>query len=140
MLGVSAGSEHKTFMNKLLLVAAGGAVGSVARYMVGMGAMRVMTPGWPHGTFAVNIVGGFLMGFLASWLAHRGQGSSEQWRLLLGVGFMGGFTTFSSFSLETALMIQKRDYFQALSYSAASVLLSVAALFAGLLVARKVFA
>ena len=140
MLGVRAGSEHKTLMNKLLLVAAGGAVGSVARYMVGVGAMRVMGPGWPHGTFTVNILGGFLMGCLVSWLAHRGAASGENWRLLLGVGVMGGFTTFSSFSLETALMIQKRDYLQALSYSAASVLLSVAALFAGLLVARKVFA
>jgi CrcB protein len=127
-------------MNKLLLVAAGGAVGSVARYLVGVGAMRVMGPGWPYGTFTVNVVGGFLMGCLASWLAHRGSASSEQWRVLLGVGALGGFTTFSSFSLETALMIQKRAYGQAFSYSAASVLLSVAALFAGLLVARKVFA
>jgi CrcB protein len=127
-------------MNKLLLVAAGGAVGSVARYLVGVGAMRVMSPGWPYGTFTVNLLGGFLMGCLASWLAHRGTGTGEQWRVLLGIGVLGGFTTFSSFSLETALMIQKRDYLQAFSYSAASVLLSVAALFAGLLVARRIFA
>ncbi|WP_299008598.1 fluoride efflux transporter CrcB [uncultured Caulobacter sp.] len=127
-------------MNKLLLVAAGGAVGSVARYLVGVGALRVMGSGWPYGTFTVNIAGGFLMGCLASWLAHRGATSSEPWRILLGVGVMGGFTTFSSFSLETALMIQKRAYLQAFSYSAASVLLSVAALFAGLLIARRIFA
>ena len=140
MLGVSARSAHKALMNKLLLVAAGGAVGSVARYLVGVGAMRVMGSGWPYGTFTVNIVGGFLMGCLASWLALRGNGSGEPWRVLLGVGVMGGFTTFSSFSLETALMIQKRDYVPAVSYAAASVLLSVAALFAGLLIVRKVFA
>ncbi len=127
-------------MNKLLLVAAGGAVGSVARYLVGVGALRVFGSGWPYGTFTVNVVGGFLMGCLASWLAHRGAASSEPWRVLLGVGVMGGFTTFSSFSLETALMIQKRAYLQAFSYSAASVLLSVAALFAGLLIARRIFA
>lgn len=127
-------------MNKLLLVAAGGAVGSVARYLVGVGALRAFGSGWPYGTFTVNIVGGFLMGCLASWLAQRGAASSEPWRVLLAVGVMGGFTTFSSFSLETALMIQKRAYLQAFSYSAASVLLSVAALFAGLLIARKVFA
>ncbi|ADG10021.1 fluoride efflux transporter CrcB [Caulobacter segnis] len=127
-------------MNKLLLVAAGGAVGSVARYLVGVGALRAFGSGWPYGTFTVNVVGGFLMGCLASWLAHRGAASSEPWRVLLGVGVMGGFTTFSSFSLETALMIQKRAYLQAFSYSAASVLLSVAALFAGLLIARRIFA
>jgi CrcB protein len=140
VLGVRGRSAHKAFMNKLLLVAAGGAVGSVARYLVGVGALRVMGPGWPYGTFTVNIAGGFLMGCLAAWLAHRGAVANEQWRVLLGVGALGGFTTFSSFSLETALMIQKRDYIPAFSYSAASVLLSVAALFAGLLVARKVFA
>lgn len=127
-------------MNKLLLVAAGGAVGSVARYMVGVGAMRVMGTGWPYGTFTVNIVGGFLMGCLASWLAHRGTVGSETWRVALGVGVLGGFTTFSSFSLETALMIQKRDYLQAFSYSAASVLLAISALFAGLLIARRILA
>ena len=127
-------------MNKLLLVAAGGAVGTVARYHVGVGALRAFGSGWPYGTFTVNVVGGFLMGCLASWLAHRGAASSEHWRVLLGVGVMGGFTTFSSFSLETALMIQKRAYLQAFSYSAASVLLSVAALFAGLLIARRIFA
>lgn len=127
-------------MNKLLLVAAGGAVGSVARYLVGVGAMRVMGTGWPYGTFTVNIVGGFLMGCLASWFAHRGTVGSETWRVALGVGVLGGFTTFSSFSLETALMIQKRDYLQAFSYSAASVLLAISALFAGLLIARRILA
>jgi CrcB protein len=127
-------------MTKLLLVAAGGAVGSVARYLVGAQALRLMGPAWPYGTFAVNVIGGFLMGVLASWLAHRGNVNHEPVRLLLAVGVMGGFTTFSAFSLETALMIQKRDYSQAFTYSAASVLLSVAALYAGLLIARRMFA
>ncbi len=127
-------------MNKLLLVAAGGAFGSVARYLVGVGAMRVMGPGWPYGTFTVNLAGGLLMGLLTAWLAHRDGVFQESWRVLLGVGVLGGFTTFSSFSLETALMIERRDYLHAFSYSAASVILSVAALFAGLTIARRIFA
>lgn len=127
-------------MTKLLLVAAGGAVGSVARYLVGAQALRLFGSAWPYSTFAVNIAGGFLMGVLASWLAHRANANHETARLLLAVGVMGGFTTFSAFSLETALMIQKRAYGQAFTYSAASVLLSVAALFAGLLIARRIFA
>lgn len=127
-------------MSKLLLVALGGAAGSVVRYLVGAQALRVFGSGWPYGTFAVNIVGGFLMGALVGWLAHRGGVDQERWRLLIGVGMLGGFTTFSAFSLEVALMIEKRAYGQAFSYSAASVLLSVAALFAGMLIARRVFA
>jgi CrcB protein len=127
-------------MSKLLFVALGGAAGSVARYLVGAQTLRAFGSAWPCGTFTVNVVGGFLMGALAGYLAHRGAGDQERWRLLLGVGMLGGFTTFSAFSLEAALMIEKRAYGQAFSYAAASVLLSVAALFAGLLVARRLFA
>ena len=127
-------------MSKLIFVALGGAAGAVARYLVGVHALRSFGPHWPWGTFAVNVVGGFLMGALAGWLAHRGGADQERWRLLLGVGVLGGFTTFSAFSLEAALMIEKRAYGQAFSYTAGSVLLSVAALFAGLMIARRVFA
>lgn len=127
-------------MTKLLLVAAGGAVGSVARYLVGAQALRLFGSAWPYGTFTVNVAGGFLMGVLASWLAHRGNAHHEQVRVLLAVGVLGGFTTFSAFSLETALMIQKRAYAPAFTYSAASVLLSVAALYAGMFIARRIFA
>lgn len=127
-------------MTKLLLVAAGGAVGSVARYLVGAQALRFFGSAWPYGTFTVNVAGGFLMGVLASWLAHRGNANHEQVRVLFAVGVLGGFTTFSAFSLETALMIQKRAYTQAFTYSAASVLLSVAALYAGMFIARRIFA
>jgi len=126
-------------MNRLLLVAAGGAVGSVARYMVGVQALRLLGPAWPYGTLIVNVVGGFLMGLLASWLAHRGDANGEHWRVLLGVGLMGGFTTFSAFTLETALMIEKRAYGEAFTYTAASVLLALAALFAGMMIARRIF-
>ncbi|CAN7185254.1 fluoride efflux transporter CrcB [Caulobacter sp. LjRoot300] len=126
-------------MTKLLLVAAGGALGSVARYLVGIQALRLFGSNWPYGTFIVNLAGGLLMGMLVGWLAHRGDANQEQWRVMLGVGVMGGFTTFSAFSLETALMIEKRAYAQAFTYTTASVILSVTAVFAGLLIARRIF-
>ena len=127
-------------MTKLLFVAAGGAFGAVARYLVGGQTLRLFGPNWPYGTLTVNLTGGLLMGMLVGWLAHRGGANQELWRVLLGVGVLGGFTTFSAFSLETALMIEKRAYVQAFTYTTASVILSVAAVFAGLLIARRIFA
>lgn len=129
-------------MQALLLVGAGGAAGAVARYLLGVQTLRWTASGWPVGTFAANVLGGFLMGLLAGVLAHRGgtAGGGETWRLLLGVGVLGGFTTFSAYSLEVALMIEKRAFGQAFAYSLGSVVLSVAALFAGLMLARRVFA
>lgn len=126
-------------MQALLLVGAGGAAGAVARYLLSVQTLRWSASGWPVGTFAANVAGGFLMGLLAGVLAHRGQGG-ETWRLLLGVGVLGGFTTFSAYSLEVALMIERRAFGQAFAYSLGSVALSVAALFAGLMLARRVFA
>lgn len=127
-------------MEKVLLVAAGGAVGAVARYGLGVQAFRLWGPGWPFGTFIANISGGLAMGLLAGWLAHRGGADQERMRVLLGVGALGGYTTFSAFSLETALMIERRTYGLAFSYVAASVLLSITALFVGLMLARRAFA
>jgi len=127
-------------MDKLLFVAVGGAVGAMARYALGVQTLRMWGAGWPYGTFVANVVGGLLMGVLAGFLAHRGGGDQERLRLLLGVGVLGGFTTFSAFSLETALMIERRNYGQAFGYTLASVVLSVTALFLGLLLARKAFA
>lgn len=126
-------------MTRFLLVAAGGALGSMARYGLGLTLGRVL-PGaaWPWGTFAANLIGGLLMGLLAGWLAYRGQGG-EGVRLFAAVGLLGGFTTFSAFSLETALMIQRRDWGMAGLYVAVSTVLAVAALFLGLMIARRAF-
>ena len=127
-------------MQTLLLVAAGGAAGAVARYLLGVQAGRVLGTGWPYGTLAANVMGGLLMGALAATLAWRGGADQEKWRLLLGVGLLGGFTTFSAYSLEIALMVERRAYGQAALYGLGSVLLSVAALFAGLILVRRLLA
>ncbi len=127
-------------MDRLLLVFVGGGLGSMARYLAGVGVAKTLGPGWPYGTFAVNVLGGLVMGLLAGWLALRGGADQERWRVLIGVGVLGGFTTFSSFSLETALMLERRDYGAAAGYVAASVVLAIGALFLGLLAARRIFA
>lgn len=119
-----------------LLVMIGGALGALARYQFGHMAGRMLGSGWPWGTLGVNIIGGLAMGLLAGWLARHGSGGGEQARLLLGVGVLGGFTTFSAFSLETALMIERGQLGGAAAYAGLSVLLSVGALFGGLFTMR----
>ncbi|MGH6965831.1 MAG: fluoride efflux transporter CrcB [Phenylobacterium sp.] len=124
----------------LLLVGLGGAFGAICRYLLGAQVGRSLGTAWPYGTLAANVIGGLLMGVLIGALAYRGGADQEKWRLLLGVGVLGGFTTFSAFSLETALMIERKTYFAAAGYSLISVVLSVSALFAGLLLIRRMFA
>lgn len=127
-------------MLNLFLVGLGGAVGSICRYLLNVGAARALGPGYPYGTLAANVSGGLAMGLLVGVLAHRGGADQERIRLLLAVGVLGGFTTFSSYSLETARMIETRQYVQALGYGLGSVVLAVSAVFAGLILARRVFA
>ncbi len=126
-------------MNGLLYVALGGALGASARHMLGMAMFRVMGPGYPWGTLFANVIGGLLMGILIGWLAFKVSGG-ENLRLLLGVGALGGFTTFSSFSLEAVRMIETKAYGLAAGYISASVILSILAVFIGLMMARKLFA
>lgn len=113
-------------MMQVLLVALGGALGSVARYGVGFAAARWLGLGFPWGTLTVNIVGGLAMGLLA---ARIGPGQ-EDLRLLLGVGILGGFTTFSAFSLETVRLMEQGPA-QAMLYVLASLILSVGACWLG---------
>ena len=127
-------------MTNWLWVALGGAAGSVARYGLGVQAGRWLGDGWPWGTFIANVVGGLLMGALAGWLALKGGADQERWRLLLGVGVLGGFTTFSAFSLETVLMFDRRGLAWAALYVGASLALAIAAVGAGLLLTRKALA
>lgn len=104
--------------------------------------LRALGPDKPLGfmsaTFCANVIGSFLMGVLVGWMALRVSGG-ENIRLFLGVGLLGGFTTFSAFSLEAINMFERRDYGTLLAYISGSVLLSCAALLIGLILARKVF-
>ena len=121
-------------MNSLLLVMAGGAAGSGARYVTGRATLAAFGAGYPWGTLIVNLVGGLLMGLVIGMLARMSAG--EHWRLLLAVGALGGFTTFSAFSLEIVLMLQRGEIALATGYALASVIGSCAALVAGLALTR----
>ena len=124
-------------MNQIFLVMGGGAVGAALRYQLGR-HIGHLTSGatWPWGTFAANLIGGFAMGLLAGWLARGSSVPGEPVRLLLGVGLLGGFTTFSAFSLETTMLLQRGQTVSAFFYISASVFMGLAALQLGLLVMR----
>lgn len=124
-------------MNLLLLAAAGGAVGAAGRYLVGIGAARLLGYDFPWGTLIVNVVGCFVMGLLIEAAALRWSMSNEM-RTFLATGILGGFTTFSAFSMDFALLVERKAYAGAALYAGASVTLSLLALFAGLAVVRAV--
>lgn len=123
----------------LLLVAAGGGAGAILRYLLSFALARG-AGAWPWPTFIANIAGGLAMGLLAGWLSLRSGDEGERMRLLLGVGLLGGFTTFSAFSLETLMMVERRAWGQAALYAGASVVLSTGAVFLGLLLMRRLAA
>lgn len=115
----------------VLLVAIGGALGSVCRYLVGVGAGRLLGPDFPFGTMIVNIVGSFAMGLFIELLALKFNGSEEV-RLFVAVGILGGFTTLSSFSLDSIVLFERGAIAAAAIYVGGSIVLSLAALVAGL--------
>jgi len=119
----------------LLAIAIGGALGSLARYAVASLVQSAAWPGFPWGIFAVNISGGFIMGVIVELGALKLHFTPEL-RAFLTVGVLGGYTTFSTFSLDSALLIERGAYASAAMYIAGSALLSVAALFAGLWIVR----
>jgi CrcB protein len=121
----------------LLQVALGGALGASLRYLTGVATLRLMGPGFPWGTLTVNVLGSFAMGVLVVTLAHLG---GNRFAPLLMTGLLGGFTTFSAFSLDAVTLYERGEVALAGGYVAASVVLSLAALFAGLLVARSLVA
>ena len=127
-------------MNGFLAVAAGGAIGASLRHGVGLMAVRHLPSGWPHGTFAVNLLGSLLMGLLVGWLALKAEGLHQTTRLFLATGLLGGFTTFSAFSLEAVTLLERGLLGQAAAYVLLSVGASMGALFLGAMLARGLWA
>lgn len=117
----------------LLQVAAGGALGAMARYLTGLAALRLVGGSFPWGTLVVNVAGSFLIGVLFAALEARGAMRLAPFLL---TGVLGGFTTFSAFSLDTAALVGRGALFPAAAYVVASVTLSLAAVTAGLALAR----
>ncbi|KQV81593.1 fluoride efflux transporter CrcB [Rhizobium sp. Root1220] len=122
-------------MTQALLVAIGGAIGSVLRYYVGQWALRLAGPAFPWGTLTVNVVGCFVIGVFSEMIARRFDGSPEL-RMLLMTGFLGGLTTFSTFSLDSISLFEQGATAEGAIYMIASVGLSMAAVFAGLSIMR----
>ena len=125
-------------MKHLLLVASGSAVGASLRYLTGIAALRWFGASFPWGTLMVNVVGSFAMGVLAEFIVRK-LGASSELRLLLMTGLLGGYTTFSAFSLDAVLLIERGAYSAATGYVLASVIGSIIALLLGLLLARSLF-
>ncbi len=121
-----------------LIIFLGGGIGAALRHAVNRGALALLGPSFPFGTLIVNVLGSFLMGVLVVALIARGEGDQPM-RLFLGTGILGGFTTFSAFSLDAALMWQRGDYMALGLYVSASVVVSIVALFAGMAAARAWF-
>lgn len=122
-------------MNMILAVAAGGAIGAVLRLFVGRGMFYLMGSEFPWGTLVVNILGSFLVGLFVEILFLR-YSLSHEWQGFIIIGVFGGFTTFSAFSLEVSLMIEKGDFSTAALYGLVSMFIGVLALFIGLFAGR----
>ena len=123
-------------MFNLVLVAIGGAIGASLRHLVNLAALRVVGAGFPWGTLAVNVVGSLAMGVFIELLARRFNASNEL-RLFVATGILGGFTTFSAFSLDFAVLWQRGEILPAFGYALGSVIISILALFLGLWLARS---
>lgn len=122
-------------MQMLLAIAAGGALGAVSRHYVAGQVLRVMGPGFPYGTMLVNVLGSLLMGLMITAFSVKFE-TSQTLRGFLTVGLLGGFTTFSTYSLEAALLIERGDWTGAALYAFGSMALGLAALFAGIWLGR----
>lgn len=119
-----------------LIVFFGAGIGGVCRHGVNQGVARLVGAGFPIGTLTINILGSLLMGLIAGYFALRGQ-APQHLRLFLTTGILGGFTTFSAFSLDAALLYERGQSMASAAYVASSVVLSIVGLFLGLFVVRQ---
>ena len=124
-------------MKNLLLIFAGGGVGSVLRYALSRWINNLSTDHFPYGTFLVNIIGCFLIGFIMFYTERYGD-NAGQWRLLLATGLCGGFTTFSTFSLESTELISEQHLLVFFAYAIGSIAVGLLATYGGLLLGRSV--
>lgn len=122
-------------MSTYIAIAFGGAIGAVSRYWLYSAVQRLHDSGFPLGTFVVNVLGSFLIGVFFVLLAEKAQ-IAEQWRPIIVVGFLGGLTTFSTFSLDALLLFEQGHYNTALFYIISSIVLSLIAAFAGMQLTR----
>ena len=118
-----------------LIIFLGAGLGGAMRHGVNLAAVRALGYGFPFGTLIVNVLGSFLIGLLAGYFAFR-TGIDQHLRLFLTTGVLGGFTTFSAFSLDAALLFERHDYWLGAAYVAASVGVSLLALLVGLAIYR----
>ncbi|MBR1218741.1 fluoride efflux transporter CrcB [Bradyrhizobium sp. U87765 SZCCT0131] len=118
-----------------LLVFVGGGLGATLRHAINMLCARWFGTGFPYGTFLINISGSIVMGLIAGYLAFRGQ-AAQPWRLFLMTGVLGGYTTFSAFSLDSMLLYERGEIGLAAFYVAGSVVLAIAGLVAGMALVR----
>ena len=119
-----------------LVVFLGGGLGAALRHGVNLAAARLLGTHFPFGTLTVNVVGSLVMGLMAAWFAFEGS-PSQHWRLFLTTGMLGGFTTFSTFSLDTALLYERGELGLAALYVAVSVAAGLVGLFGGLALVRS---
>ncbi len=125
-------------MGMMLAIASGGAIGAVLRHLVGLVSLKFLGSGFPYGTLSVNVLGSFIMGVLVAYFAHHWNPTQEV-RAFLTVGMLGAFTTFSTFSLETITLWERGEIISSALYVLASVVLSIMALAAGLLLIRQIY-
>ena len=118
-----------------VIVFLGGGIGAALRHGINILAGRTLGTGFPHGTLIINVTGSLIMGLVAAWFAFKGD-ASQHWRLFLTTGILGGYTTFSAFSLDAALLYERGEIGSAALYVLGSVVLSIAGLFAGLYLVR----